>query len=208
MTGDTPPEDTPSQSTRGGGVSIAQIGLTFLGVLLVYLFLTAGSGNDYGTPWAREEIFFALVLSALTAFFGAKFLFLEAQDRRMPNPVKFVYFLVYLICILFPAMVMANIQVAIMVIKGPDSLNPGIVRIKSGETQNGFKGLKTNLGTTLLANSITLTPGTLTIDVEGKTNNLFVHWIDVNPGALKPDNSCDIEPVCGRFAHHAGGIAE
>jgi multicomponent Na+:H+ antiporter subunit E len=32
-----------------------------------------------------------------------------------------------------------------------------------------------------LANSITLTPGTLTVDVKGQT--LQVHWIDVAPGA-------------------------
>jgi multicomponent Na+:H+ antiporter subunit E len=36
--------------------------------------------------------------------------------------------------------------------------------------------LHSPLGKLLLANSITLTPGTLTVDVEGDT--LRVHWID------------------------------
>ncbi|MEF8831938.1 MAG: Na+/H+ antiporter subunit E [Candidatus Thermoplasmatota archaeon] len=52
-------------------------------------------------------------------------------------------------------------------------LNPGIVKINSD--------LNSDTGTTLLANSITLTPGTLTVDVDKKLDktHLYVHWIDV-----------------------------
>ena len=56
-------------------------------------------------------------------------------------------------------------------------INPGIVRISPK--------LKTDLGVTLLANSITLTPGTLTVDIDEKTNDLYVHWIAVKEEALK-----------------------
>jgi multicomponent Na+:H+ antiporter subunit E len=50
-------------------------------------------------------------------------------------------------------------------------INPGIVRIETD--------LRSNTGTTLLANSITLTPGTLTIDLAKKMDKtyLYVHWI-------------------------------
>jgi len=37
--------------------------------------------------------------------------------------------------------------------------------------------MKSSLGKLLLANSITLTPGTLTLDV--KEDRMFIHWIDV-----------------------------
>ncbi len=52
-------------------------------------------------------------------------------------------------------------------------LNPGIVKIHTD--------LNSDTGTTILANSITLTPGTLTVDVDKKLNKtyLYVHWIDV-----------------------------
>ncbi|WP_010477309.1 Na+/H+ antiporter subunit E [Thermococcus zilligii] len=52
-------------------------------------------------------------------------------------------------------------------------INPGIVKVKSE--------LHSNTGLTILANSITLTPGTLTLDVDKKLGEayLYVHWIDV-----------------------------
>ncbi len=52
-------------------------------------------------------------------------------------------------------------------------INPGIVKINTD--------LRSDTGTTILANSITLTPGTLTIDVDKKLDrtNLYVHWIDL-----------------------------
>ncbi|MFP4142016.1 MAG: Na+/H+ antiporter subunit E [Thermoplasmata archaeon] len=51
--------------------------------------------------------------------------------------------------------------------------NPGIVKIQTD--------LRSDTGTTILANSITLTPGTLTVDVDKKMDktSLYVHWIDV-----------------------------
>lgn len=52
-------------------------------------------------------------------------------------------------------------------------IDPGIIKIKTD--------LKSDTGTTLMANSITLTPGTLTIDIDKKLDrtNLYVHWIDL-----------------------------
>ncbi|ASJ10574.1 cation:proton antiporter [Thermococcus sp. P6] len=52
-------------------------------------------------------------------------------------------------------------------------INPGIVKIKTD--------LHSDTGITILANSITLTPGTLTLDVDKKLGEtyLYVHWIDV-----------------------------
>ncbi|NJF24454.1 Na+/H+ antiporter subunit E [Thermococcus sp. Bubb.Bath] len=52
-------------------------------------------------------------------------------------------------------------------------INPGIVKVKSD--------LHSNAGLTVLANSITLTPGTLTLDVSKKLGEayLYIHWIDV-----------------------------
>jgi hypothetical protein len=41
--------------------------------------------------------------------------------------------------------------------------------------------LKSPLGKLLLANSITLTPGTLTVDIIG--DRMWIHWIDITPGA-------------------------
>ena len=48
-------------------------------------------------------------------------------------------------------------------------INPGIVKIKTA--------LVSPLAHAFLANYITLTPGTLTIDIEGEY--LYIHWIYV-----------------------------
>jgi multicomponent Na+:H+ antiporter subunit E len=49
-------------------------------------------------------------------------------------------------------------------------IHPGIVKIKTS--------LKTDSGITALANSITLTPGTLTVDLTDD-GYLYIHWINV-----------------------------
>jgi multicomponent Na+:H+ antiporter subunit E len=54
----------------------------------------------------------------------------------------------------------------------PDLLiNPGIVKVKTS--------LQSDIGLTLLANSITLTPGTLSVDIDKDNSVLYIHWIDV-----------------------------
>lgn len=52
-------------------------------------------------------------------------------------------------------------------------INPGIVKISTN--------LHSRTGVTILANSISLTPGTLTVDTDTKLDEsyLYVHWIDV-----------------------------
>ena len=65
----------------------------------------------------------------------------------------------------------ANVNVARHVIKM--DINPGIVKIHTP--------LRSHTAVTALANIITLTPGTLTLDVKEtlEGNTLYVHWIDV-----------------------------
>ncbi|MBK1717991.1 Na+/H+ antiporter subunit E [Thiocystis violacea] len=66
-------------------------------------------------------------------------------------------------------LVLANIDVASRVLNPRLPINPGIVRIRTGLTAP-YQRL-------MLANSITLTPGTVTLEMEGE--DLYVHWIDV-----------------------------
>ena len=110
----------------------------------------------------------------------------------MLNPLRWVIFLVYLIGPFFWAMAKANIDVAYRVISG--KINPGIVKISPG--------LKTDLGITLLADSITLTPGTLSVDIDEKNNDLYIHWINVT--TLKPTT----QHICANFPQWIRRIAE
>ena len=66
-------------------------------------------------------------------------------------------------------MVKANVDVALRVINPKIPINPGIVEVPTK--------LKTNAAKLALANSITLTPGTLSVDVID--DKLYIHWIYV-----------------------------
>jgi multicomponent Na+:H+ antiporter subunit E len=63
----------------------------------------------------------------------------------------------------------SNLDVALRVIKPIIPINPGIVHVKTK--------LKSPLARLILANSITLTPGTLTVETSGE--DFYIHWIDV-----------------------------
>jgi multicomponent Na+:H+ antiporter subunit E len=65
----------------------------------------------------------------------------------------------------------ANIDVALRVIKPGLPMKPGIVKIKTT--------LKSDTALAFLANSITLAPGTLCVDIAPEEGLLYIHWIDV-----------------------------
>lgn len=75
---------------------------------------------------------------------------------------------IYLMVFLWQ-LIRSNLDIARRVLSPSLPINPGIVKV---QTQ-----LQSPVGKLLLANSITLTPGTLTLDVVG--DSLFVHWVDV-----------------------------
>ncbi|MEA1915654.1 MAG: Na+/H+ antiporter subunit E, partial [Campylobacterota bacterium] len=65
--------------------------------------------------------------------------------------------------------VKANIEVAKIVLRPKIQINPGIVKLKTTLCDDFDK--------LLLANAITLTPGTITMELHEK--NLYVHVLDV-----------------------------
>jgi multicomponent Na+:H+ antiporter subunit E len=158
---------------------------------LVYLLLTIGSGTV--GLWSTAELIIGAVLAVVVgAVLRNRFI---GKDLRMANPKRWFTFLAYLFPF-FWAMAKANVDVAYRVITG--RINPGIVRIDPK--------LKTDMSVTILANSITLTPGTLSVDVRAETNELYVHWINVDPKVLK-DMPRDYHPICQSFPDWARRIA-
>lgn len=83
--------------------------------------------------------------------------------------IKKIVYSIWYIIFLFIEIIKANMDVAFRVIKPVIPINPGIVSVRTK--------LKSPIGRMALANSITLTPGTLTVDI--KEDKLYIHWIDV-----------------------------
>ncbi|MFC1539106.1 Na+/H+ antiporter subunit E [Candidatus Latescibacterota bacterium] len=107
----------------------------------------------------------AIITLLCTAFLSR--IFFE-NTATMFNPVRIFWFLYY-IPVFFIHMVKANLDVAYRVLHMDVPIRPGIVKVTTN--------LKSDLGLTFLANSITLTPGTLTVDIID--NDLYIHWINI-----------------------------
>jgi len=106
------------------------------------------------------------ILSLSLAFiFGRR---TDVLDEFKFTPKAFFYTGVYLL-VFFWDLVKSNIHVALIVLKPSLPINPGIVKTKTV--------LKSKMARMILTNSITLTPGTLTVDIEDDI--LYIHWIDV-----------------------------
>jgi len=80
------------------------------------------------------------------------------------------YWALYYIPVFFYYMLKANLDVVYRVVHPLMPIHPGIVKVKTK--------LQTDAARTLLANSITLTPGTMTVDITDD-GYLYIHWINV-----------------------------
>jgi len=98
-------------------------------------------------------------------------LFGDKIARELPLSRVFsriFWFLVY-IPMFFWYVVIANLDVVYRVVHPDMPIHPGIVKVKTTLTNPA--------GRTMLANSITLTPGTLSVDIVDEY--LYIHWINV-----------------------------
>jgi multicomponent Na+:H+ antiporter subunit E len=130
----------------------------FLLLMVVWLILTASINP--------QELFTGAVVSLILSFiFGKTYLAIGLPPFGIKRSVFFLIFLF----VLFWEIIKANFDVAYRVLHPRMPIKPGIVTIKTG--------LKQDIAKIILANSITLTPGTFTLDILGDT--LLIHWIDV-----------------------------
>lgn len=87
------------------------------------------------------------------------------------DPRRYAYFLFQYVPVFLWEVLKANIDVIYRVVHPGLPINPGIVKVRTS--------LRSDIALTLLANSITLTPGTMSVDIGKDHGFLYVHWIDV-----------------------------
>jgi multicomponent Na+:H+ antiporter subunit E len=130
----------------------------FIFLLAIWIILT----NTTETA----EILTGLLISLTLALILSK----NYQTLGLPPiSIKRIVYLIIYIIVLLKEIVKANFDVAYRVLHPKMPIKPGIVIIKTE--------LKQDIAKTLLANSITLTPGTFTLDIKG--DELLIHWINV-----------------------------
>jgi multicomponent Na+:H+ antiporter subunit E len=123
-------------------------------------------------PFVDGKIDMQVLIAGVIAAAIVAFLFheiLPKEHRVFISPVRIFWALVYL-PVFFYYVIRANFDVVYRVLHPKMPIKPGIVKIKTV--------LKTESGITALANSITLTPGTLTVDLTDD-GFLYIHWINV-----------------------------
>ena len=131
---------------------------------------------------APETIITGAVISAAIALAFAAFARVYSVIRWSPRVI--LNYLMYLSVFLIE-LVKANLYVMRLVFSPRIDIHPGIVEIKTS--------LQSPIGRLALANSITLTPGTLVVDIRG--DSLFIHWINVTV----TDPVAATQEIAGRF---------
>lgn len=87
---------------------------------------------------------------------------------------------------MFWSIIRSNVEVAKVVLSPTPDVRPGIVAVPLD--------IRSDLGITILANVITLTPGTLSIDVSSDRSMLYIHTINVDdPEAMRHEIKNDFE---------------
>ena len=107
-----------------------------------------------------------------------------AEIGRIFHPVRLFWLIIYLPVFAW-YVVKSNLDVTYRVFHPEIPIRPGIVKVKTV--------LKTDIAKTFLANSITLTPGTLTVDFID--DNLYIHWINI----ISDDPEIETELIVSKF---------
>lgn len=126
-----------------------------LNVILTFVWVALTGSYEFG------NYIFGFILSFVAIWVGRKSdPVYNRYFTTLPKIVSFFFFFIW-------ELIKANLNVAYEVITPKWTMEPGIIRIPLDVT--------TDLQITFLANLITLTPGTLSLDVSEDKKVLYVH---------------------------------
>lgn len=149
--------------------------LVFVLAFSAWLALTAGAGVQE----IAAGVVVALVVTLVAGHFLAGF------PRR--GFLRRAGFSLRYFCRFLWEMIKANVQVAIIVLHPLRPIRPGIVKIRTE--------LSKDTAVTILANSITLTPGTFTVDINPEGTRLYIHCLSIDGTDLEENT----KRIGGRF---------
>lgn len=113
-----------------------------------------------------------IIASMLTTFLFGNMIFAGSSRRlSLGELLKKASLIILFIPVFFYEAVKSALEVSLLVFKKNPSYAPGIVRVRTR--------LKNITAITILANLITLTPGTLSLDFDREEEAYYIHWINV-----------------------------
>ena len=134
---------------------------TFICSFLLYLILTNSIQS--------EVVIIGLVVSCIASLMLIRFIELPIKYL---NPLRWIYVLIYLPYFVLEV-IKANLRIALIVLNPKLPISP---ELKKGKTK-----LSSPHGKLLLSSSITLTPGTLTVDVD--EDEFQIHCVSTDKSA-------------------------
>jgi len=147
------------------------------GLLLINLLLALAWGAVSGS-FAELNLAFGFVLGSAALYLIREQVGTDAYFRRFSRAVGLALLFVY-------ELILSAWRVATIVLRPRIVLQPGIIAVPL-TVDRDFE-------ITMLANLITLTPGTLSVDVSEDRKTLYVHCIDV------PDPQATIDDIKNGF---------
>ncbi len=126
-----------------------------------------------------------LIAGAVVIFLGSIVFggYFTIRPVKFLQPHRIIWFIIYVPFFIW-YMIKANIDVAYRVLHPERPIKPGIIKIRTV--------LKTDIAKVFLANSITLTPGTMTCDIDGEF--LYIHWIWVQSDDINEASKIIAQP--------------
>lgn len=128
--------------------------LFLMNILLALVWVALTGKFDYG------NLLFGLIMSYAILWIISRGTERESYFRKVPRILYFIAFFI-------KELIKANIQVAYDVVTPKDHMKPAIIGVPLAA--------ETDMEITLLANFITLTPGTLSMDVSSDRKTLYIH---------------------------------
>lgn len=112
-----------------------------------------------------ENILIGILVGVLVSFITGDIFIGKPRAHR--DIRRYLWFLYYLPLFIWEC-IKANIEGAYIVLHPDLPINPGIVKVRTT--------LKSDTALTLLANTLSLKPGTMTVDIDKENGFLYVHW--------------------------------
>jgi multicomponent Na+:H+ antiporter subunit E len=149
---------------------------TFLVLFAIYVLL-AGATTQELIVGALVSVVLTLIITGYVGY-----------ELDWKFPYRLLLFIVWYLPVFIWKLILANIDVAKRVLNPKLPLNPGFVKVPTK--------LKGDFAKLMLANSITLTPGTLSIDASDDA--IYIHTVDV-PGETEEENQKAISSAFERI---------
>ncbi|MDA3793008.1 MAG: Na+/H+ antiporter subunit E [Elusimicrobia bacterium] len=154
--------------------------ISYLLIYIIWLLLS----------WPFNPLKIQDILVGLVVAFIPVILFVKKSKKSFSKSsskleIKRIGWAILYIPVLIYNMIIANFDVLYRIISPELPIKPGIVKINTT--------LKSSMARAILCNSITLTPGTLTVDI--KEDIIYVHWINITTSS----RNVATKKIAGRF---------